>query len=38
MFDWFTNKNKLGNSGLLIHRWNGLENAFPTVYYMPPKF
>jgi hypothetical protein len=22
--------------GLLICRWKGLENTFPTVYYMPP--
>jgi hypothetical protein len=24
--------------GLLIYRWKGLENTFPTVYYMPPEF
>jgi hypothetical protein len=23
---------------LLIYCWKGLENTFPTVYYMPPKF
>jgi hypothetical protein len=28
----------LGIWGLLIYRWKGLENTFPTVYYMPPKF
>jgi hypothetical protein len=28
----------LGIRGLLIYRWKGLENTFPTVYYMPPKF
>jgi hypothetical protein len=27
----------LGIWGLLIYRWKGLENTFPTVYYMPPK-
>jgi hypothetical protein len=27
----------LGILGLLIYRWRGLENTFPTVYYMPPK-
>jgi hypothetical protein len=28
----------LGIFGILIYRWKGLENTFPTVYYMPPKF
>jgi len=27
----------LGILGLLIYLWKGLENTFPTVYYMPPK-
>jgi hypothetical protein len=22
--------------GLVIYRWKGLENTFPTVYYTPP--
>jgi hypothetical protein len=28
----------LGNLGPLVYRWKGLENTFPTVYYMPPTF
>jgi hypothetical protein len=28
----------LGICGLLIYLWNGLENTFPTVYYMPQNF
>ena len=28
----------LGIWGLLIYRWKGIENTFPTVHYMPPKF
>jgi hypothetical protein len=27
----------LGRMGLLIDFYKGLENTFPTVYYMPPK-
>jgi hypothetical protein len=25
-----------GSWGLVIYRWKGLENIFPTVYYKPP--
>ena len=28
----------LGIWEILIYRWKGLENTFPTVYYMPQKF
>jgi hypothetical protein len=28
----------LGIWGLLIYHWKGLENTFPTVYYMPQNF
>ena len=28
----------LGIWGLLVYCWKRLENTFPTVYYMPPKF
>ena len=37
-FFWVLPIEVLGTRGLVINRWKGLENTFPTVYYTPRIF